>query len=263
MIPGYRLVDLSLQLAEDLPCSWPGSVPYQHKVFNWFADRADPLGPLVSHGPFHTRWLMLAEHTGTHFDAPTHWVPPPDSGLPGAGPAGATSTDRVPLEQLTGAAVVVDVTGSLGAAEPGHSPQIGVEAIERFEAAHGRLEAGEIVLLRTDWDRHYVPGAGGRRYIVDAVRGREPAWPAPTAEAVSLLVERGTRCLGVDTPSVGAAEDGYPAHFAGLSQGLVYVEGLARLSELPVRGGVFVFLPVSVRGGSGAPGRAICLVPEE
>jgi kynurenine formamidase len=260
MIPGYRMVDLSLPLAEDLPCSWPGHVPYQHKGFNAFADYADPVGSDVRHGSFQTRWLMLAEHTGTHFDAPTHCVPPPDSGLPGAGPAGATSTDRVPLEQLTGAAVVIDVGENAASAEPGHSPQIGVDAIVAFEAEHGRIEPGEVVLLRTGWDRHYARGSEGGRYITDCVSGREPAWPAPTADAVSALVDRGTRCVGIDTPSVGAAEDGYPAHVAGLSHGLVYVEGLARLSELPPRGAIFVFLPLSIHGGTGAPGRAICLV---
>lgn len=262
MIPGYRLVDLSLQLAEDPPCSWPGHVPYRHTLHNWFEVHDDGPVPIASAGPFHTRWLMLAEHTGTHFDAPTHWVPPPGSGLPGAGPAGATATDAVPLEQLTGPAVVVDVTASLEEAEPGISPPIVLAALESFEAEHGAIEAGDVVLLRADWDRHYVPRPTGRRYVTDCVTGRAPGWPAPTAEAVALLVERGVRCLGVDTPSVGATEDGYPAHFAGLSHGVVYVEGLARLAQLPVRGAIFVFLPVAVRGGSGAPGRAICLVAE-
>jgi kynurenine formamidase len=250
MIPGYRLVDLSLPLAEDLPCSWPGNIPYQHKVFDWYA------------AGFHTRWLMFAEHTGTHFDAPSHWVPPPDSGLPGAGPAGAISTDGVPLEQLIGPAVVIDVTDSLLEAQPGRSPAVGVEAFEAFEAQHGRIEPGDVVILRTDWDLRYVSGDGGRRYVSDCVAGREPGWPAPTAEAVSLLVDRGIRCLATDTPSVGAVEDGYPAHIAGLAHGLVYVEGLTRLAELPVRGGIFVFLPLPVRGGTGAPGRAICLLEE-
>jgi kynurenine formamidase len=263
VIPGYRVVDLSLLLAEDLPASWPGAVPYQHKVYNWFVDTAGPTGPLVSHGRFHTRWLMFAEHTGTHFDAPTHWVPPPDSGLEGAGPAGAISTERVPLDQLTGRAVVIDVRESLRPAEPGHSPMVGAEVFEAFEAEHGRIEAGEVVLMRTDWDRRYVPGREGRRYIVECVTGREPGWPAPTAEAVSLLAARGVKCLGVDTPSVGAVHDGYSPHVAGLAHGLVYVEGLARLSELPVRGATFVFLPISIRGGSGAPGRAIALIDED
>ena len=89
-----------------------------------------------------------------------------------------------------------------------------------------------------------------------SVAGRESGWPAPTAEAVSLLVQRGVRCLGTDTPSVGAVEDGYPAHVAGLAHGLIYVEGLCRLEQLPVRGAEFLFLPISLRGGTGAPGRA-------
>ena len=252
MIAGQRLVDLSLELAEDLPCSWPGSVPYRHPLLNWFDD-----------GPFHARSLELAEHTGTHFDAPTHWVPPPDSGLADAGPAGAVSTERVPLEHLTGPAVVVDVTGSVGPAGPGHSPPIGADALEAFETAHGPIEAGEVVLLRTDWDRRFVAGSEGRHYVADPLAGLEPAWPSPTPEALSLLVERGVRCVGVDTPSVGAAEDARPAHLAGLAHGLVYVEGLARLAELPVRGATFLFLPLPIRGGSGAPGRAVCLIREE
>jgi isatin hydrolase len=260
VIPGYRIVDLSLPLAENLPCSWPGSVPYQHTVYDWFESRDGELGPLVSKGPFHTRWLMLAEHTGTHFDAPTHWVAPEGSGLPGAGPAGAISVDRVPLEQLSGPAVVVDVTETVDRAEPGRSPRIGVEVLERFEAEHGRFEHDEVVLLRTDWDRRYVELPAGRAYVVDCVGGRTPAWPAPTASAVELLLERGVRCLGVDTPSVGAADDGYEAHYAGLSQGMVYVEGLARLAELPVRGTIFAFFPLLLRGGSGAPGRAVAFV---
>jgi kynurenine formamidase len=250
MIPGYRVVDLSLPLAEDLPCSWPGNIPYQHKAFTYYS------------AGFHTRWLMFAEHTGTHFDAPSHWVPPPDSGLPGAGPAGAISTDGVPLEQLIGPAVVIDLTQSLPAAEPGHSPAIDVGALEAFEAEHGRIEPGEVVILRTDWDRRYVSGDEGRHYISECVAGREPGWPAPTAAAVTLLVERGIRCLATDTPSVGAVEEGYSAHVAGLAHGLVYVEGLTGLAELPVRGGIFVFLPIPVRDGTGAPGRAVCLLPD-
>jgi kynurenine formamidase len=245
VIAGRRLVDLSLELAEDLPCSWPGSVPYRHLLVDWFDD-----------GPFHTRSLELAEHTGTHFDAPTHWVPPPESGFADAGPAGAVSTDRVPLEHLTGPAVVVDVTGCVGVADPGHSPPIGAGALEAFESVHGRIEAGEVVLLRTGWDLRYVAGSEGRHCVADPLAGLEPAWPSPTPEAVSLLVERGVCCLGVDTPSVGAAEDGRPAHLAGLANGLVYVEGLARLVELPVRGATF-FVPAAAhprRVGGAGPG---------
>jgi kynurenine formamidase len=262
MIPGHRVVDLSLELAESLPCSWPGGVPYRHTIFEWFADDADATPPLVSNGPFHTRWLMLGEHTGTHFDAPTHWVAPPDSGLPGAGPAGAIASERVPLEQLSGPAAVVDVSAIVGGAASGCSPRVEAAALEAFEAEHGPLRPGEVVLLRTGWDRRYLAGAAGARYAADCVARREPAWPAPAAGAIDLLLARRVRCLGVDTPSVGAADDPAAAHLAGLPHGLVYVEGLTRLDELPVRGAIFAFLPLPLRGGSGAPGRAIALVPE-
>jgi kynurenine formamidase len=261
MLPGYRLVDLSLPLAESLPCSWPGYVPYRHTLFEWFEERETDAVAIASNGRYHTRWLMFAEHTGTHFDAPTHWIPPPGSGLPGAGPAGATSTHDVPLEQLMGPAAVVDLSRMSAVGEPGVSPRIDVGALESFERDHGAFAAGEVVLLRTDWDSRYVRGPGGSRYVNESVAGREPGWPAPTPEAVELLLDRGVRCLGVDTPSVGAVDDGRPAHVAGLAHGMVYVEGLTRLSELPVRGALFAFLPLPVEKGSGAPGRAVALLP--
>jgi kynurenine formamidase len=262
MIPGRRIVDLSLPPGEDLPCSWPGAMPYRHTVYDWFEARDGEHGPLTSHGAYHTRWLSLAEHTGMPFAAPTHWVPPPDSALPGAGPAGAVSTERVPLDQLIGPVAVVDVTRAVGRADAGVSPRIEVGALEAFEAEHGRLEPGEIVLLRTDWDSRYVRGGDGAAYVADCVAGLVPGWPAPAPEAIALLVERGIRCLGVDTPSVGAAEDARPAHLAGLANGIVYVEGLAHLSELPARSAIFAFLPLAINGGSGAPGRAIGLLEE-
>jgi kynurenine formamidase len=256
----FRPVDLSLPLGEELPCNWPGNMPFQHKVFDWFAPATDLGGPVRSRGVFHTRWFMAAEHTGTHADAPTHWVPPPGSGLPDAGPAGEISVDRVPLGQLIGPAVVVDVRTAAPAGEPGLSPRIGPDVLEAFEARHGPIAAGEIVLLRTGWDERYVEGAAGSRYMADPLAGREPGWPAPTPEAISLLRSRGVRCLGVDTPSVGAVDDEYSGHIAGLAHGMVYVEGLARLGELPVRGATFLFLPLPLRRGSGAPGRAVALL---
>jgi kynurenine formamidase len=263
MFPGHHVIDLSLPLGEDLPCSWPNNIPYQHKLFNWFTNGSDSSGPLLSRGPFQTRWLMLAEHTGTHFDAPTHWIPPPDSGLPNAGPAGAITSERVPLEQLIGPAVVVDMTQcDTSNAAAGESPSIDASDIEAFETQHGSIVPGEIVLLRTDWDRHYVAGAEGNRYVSDCVTGRATAWPAPTAAAIELLVDRGVRCIGTDTPSVGAAHDGFSAHVAGLAHGLTYVEGLGGLSKLPVRGSIFMFLPLNLRGGTGAPGRAIALLAD-
>jgi isatin hydrolase len=255
MSGGRVVVDLSVTVAEDLPCHWVGHQPFTHTTWNWFGDR----------GPYATRWMTIDEHTGTHFDAPLHFVPPPGSGLPGAGPAGEISVDRVALDTLMGEAAVVDVTalsgdGSTGAA--GVSPLIEPAAVTAWEERHGRLRAGEVVLFRTGWDRRYRRGSAGDGYLRDVLAGRAPGWPAPSVPVVELLLERGIRCAGIDAPSIGPAHDPVPVHVTGLRQGLVFVECLTALDRLPARGTWFCFLPVKVEGGTGAPGRAIGLVPD-
>jgi kynurenine formamidase len=234
-------------------------MPFQHKLFNWFEERPDQLTPVHAlHGPYHTRWLLMDEHTGTHFDAPSHSLPPlPDSPRP-------ADTDGVSLGVLLGPAAVVDVSDLSGIGPPGSSFRFGIERIEEFERLHGALRPDDIVLLRTDWDARYKPGAAGADYVQRCAIDRStPAWAAPTPELFAGLAERGTRCVGIDAPSIAPPDDPGPVHRAGLERGVVYVEGLARLRLLPPRGSTFVFLPLALRGGSGAPGRAISLLPEE
>lgn len=262
---GHTVVDLSVTVAEDLPCFWEGHQPFQHKTWNWFADRTDPAAPVHNRGgPYATRWMAIDEHTGTHVDAPLHFVPPPDSGLPGAGPAGDISVDKVALDSLMGAAAVVDVARP-GAADPagegGVSPLAGPEAITAWEARHGRLRPGDVVLFRTGWDRRYLRGTDGDGYLRDVLARRSPGWPAPSVPALELLLERGVRCAGIDAPSIGPAHDPVPVHVRGLRAGMLFVECLTALDRLPPRGAWFCFLPLKVAGGTGAPGRAVALLP--
>ena len=259
-----ELIDLTLVLAEDLPCWWPAHMPYQQKTFNYFADRPQDPQPLhAGAGPYQTRWLLIDEHTGTHFDAPTHFIPPPGSGLPEAGPAGELSAERVPLGQLMGPAAVIDAPADRHSADPGASPSIEPELIVSWETELGELRRGEIVLFRTGWDRRYRRSPAGREYVEDVLIDRSaPGWPAPTVAAMRLLLERGVRCVGTDAPTMGAAHNGVPVHVTGLSAGAVFVEGLANLAALPPRGAWFCFAPLKLEGGTGAPGRAFALVPK-
>lgn len=260
-----RLVDLTLLLAEELPCYWSTHMPYQHKTFNYFADRPDDAAPLLSRtGPYQTRWMLVDEHTGTHVDAPAHFVPLLDSGLPHAGEAGAITVDRVPLEQLTGPAAVIDVPDDLPGAAPGVSPAIGPELLDEHERTFGPVEPGTVVLFRTRWDRRYQPGEAGNGYCFDAiVTGTGPGWPAPEVPIMTQLLERGVRCVGTDAPSMGSVHDGAPVHVAGLSAGAVFVEALRGLDQLPPRGAHFLFAPLNVARGTGAPGRAMAWIPTE
>jgi isatin hydrolase len=262
--PGYEVVDLSLLIAEDLPCYWATHLPFQHKTWNWYRDEPRPAGNVYSRsGPYATRWMAIDEHTATHVDAPSHFIPPPDSGLPHAGAAGATSVEQVPLTQLMGPAAVVDAGALVGTIEEGGiSPVIEPELITDWEAANGPIRPGDIVLFRTGWDARYQRGAAGAEYVHDVVvTGRQPGWPAPDVPAMEVLLERGVRCVGIDTPTMGPAQGGQAVHVCALGEGAVFIECLTGLHRLPARGAWFCFLPIKVEGGTGAPGRAVAWVP--
>ncbi|WP_432974322.1 cyclase family protein [Dactylosporangium sp. CA-233914] len=255
-----EIVDLSLELAQDLPCVWPGHMPFTHQIGNWFEHRPDADPPLSGRlGSYQTRWMTIDEHTGTHLDAPTHGVAPPDSGLPSAGVHGDVSVREVPLDQVRGEAVVVDATGMGGSADA-PAPVVSAELLTAFERAHGRFGPKTVPLMRTGWDVHYRADDAGRRYVRDPLAGAAPGWPALTEAAMQLLVERGVRCVGTDAPSIGTAGNGGPVHDIGFAHGLVFVEGLANLAALPVRGSYFMAMPLKLRGGTGSPVRAIAVV---
>jgi isatin hydrolase len=262
-LAGARVVDLSLTLSERLPGTWPGHMTFAHHNWNWFAEVEGPTGKTRSKDPYQTNFVVIDEHCGTHFDAPTHFVPPPASGLDLAGPLGDQTGDKVPIEDLMGPAVVVDVRFLSGEGEPGVSPFITADHVRGWEEEHGSLRAGEVVLFSTGWDRYYVEGEEGERYMHDSlVTGKAPGWPAPAPETAIYLHERGVKTIGIDAPSVGSAHDGVPVHQEGLSRGMRYVEILTNLGELPVRGAYFIFMPVKIAGSSGGPGRAVALLPE-
>lgn len=245
------IIDLSVLLSREMPCTWPGHVPYAHQNWNWYTG---------ARGPYSTHFIMIDEHCGTHMDAPTHFIPPPDSGLPWSGPLGAKSTEHVELDRLTGPAVVVDVRHLSGAGKPGQSPFIEPADLLAHENSHGGFRPGDVVLLRTGWDRYYAAGADGRRFADEPlVTKAAPGWPAPSVDAMLLLHERGVRLVGIDSPSMGAAHDGVPVHLEGLSRGMLYVEMLTNLGAVPSSGGTFLFLPLRIEGGTGGPGRAIVM----
>jgi kynurenine formamidase len=236
-------------------------MPFTVKVWNYFTALRERQGEVRSTGPYQTRFWIIDEHCGTHFDAPTHFIPPPDSGLPWAGEKGLQTGEQVPLQELAGPAAAIDLRALKDQGKPGESPWIRVEHLQRWEDQHGPVQPGEVVLFLTGWDQYYLQGPAGDSYCLKPLmRQQGPGWPAPDADAVSYLYERGVRCLGIDTPSMGAVHDGAPVHYEGLSRGMRYVEMLTGLERLPARGAYFIFLPVKVAGSTGGPGRAIALV---
>lgn len=263
MLGNVEIVDLTVPLAEGLPGNWPTHMPFQRKVYNWYAPQDHPQQPFHGfRGPYYTAFLMLDEHCGTHIDSPAHFIPPPDSGLPHASEWGLVTLDKVPLTRMMGPARVVDATDLKTSGPDGKSPQIMPAHVLAHEEKHGKLEPGDIVLFRSDWDDFYVPMPDGGAYAADPfLSGKGQGWPAPGIPCLELLLERGVTTLGLDGVSVGGVDDPAPAHHFGLGKGMLYIELLANLKSIPERGAYFIYLPLNIRGGSAGPGRAVALVP--
>ncbi len=249
-----ELIDLSVVVSNNHPCYWPTIMGYHasdwHRHDGW-------------RGNYFTRYLIIEEHVGTHFDAPAHFIPAPETGLPHAGEPGRITVEKADLNQLVGPCVVVDCRPLRGQAEPGMSPIITTEYLQAWEQAHRPFRPDEIVLLHTGWTTDfYKPFPEGQAFGYDVVVAKKaPGWPAPDGAAMTYLADRGIRCVGVDTGSMGSLQFDEDAHWAGLGRGMLFVERLVNLDLLPLEGAFFVFLPIKIEGGSGAPGRAIAFVP--
>ena len=262
-----RIVDLTVLLSETLPAHWGANPPLQRWTNNWFEPIRNSYGTISSpsEGPYYSQRYVFDEHTGTQTDFPAHFIPPADSGLPFAGPMGSLTGDKYPLSRMMGPAAVIDVTAIRDDAEPGKSARITVDMIKAFEAEHGEIQAGDVVLFHSGYsDAYYKPLPEGLRMTFEPVVAKtKPGWPAPEPEAVTYLQSRGVWHLGTDGPSMGYAEAGQPTHVAGLEHGMSWEEMLINLGDLPPRGAYYLALPLKVADQSGSTTRAIAFVPTD
>ncbi len=250
--PPEPIHDLSLLVSPELPCVWPLGM-MQHIVT-----------PRVTFGPgaYHRDTIILDEHTGTQWDAPAHFVPPPDSGLPGAGPMGLITGEKVPAWQFVGEACVIDVTAHRDEAGFGSSFLIRPEHVQAWEKQHRPLGEGDVVLFRSDYtDTYYLPvSRGGARFVVSPLMKRAPGWPAPAPETMKYLGERGVMAAGLDSPSMGPLPDlAVATHQAGGVFGMIWIECGANFKSLPSTGAFYALLPAKHAGGSGGEARVLAI----
>jgi kynurenine formamidase len=194
--------------------------------------------------------FFTSEHGGTHIDAPVHFA------------QGRQTVDEIPLEKLVGLAIVVDVTA---AATADADYQITVQDFERWEQQHGQIPADTLVLLRTGYARHWPDAA---RYLGTAERGEAAVaqlrFPGLHPDAARWLVTNRTiSAIGIDTASIDYGQStAYESHRVLYERNIPAFENLASLDRLPPTGATVVALPMKITGGSGAPLRAIALLPE-
>jgi kynurenine formamidase len=243
------VADLSLTVAPDLPCVWPvGMTPLA-------------IVPTATFGRTgrHRDMLVIDEHTGTQWDAPAHFVPPPDSGLDGAGPMGVVTGEKVPAWQFCGEACVIDLTKHRDEAAPGESFLIGPEHVREWELAHRPIGPGDVVCFRTGYtDAYYKPFPAGERFVSEALRKQAPGWAAPRPETMTYLADRGVKTLAVDGASMGPLPNlAVATHRAGSNRGMVWVECATNLGSLPTTGAFVALLPAKHAGGSGGECRML------
>ena len=250
-VPAASVRDLSLLVTRDRPCVWPLSMtPFAVVPTTTFGRSGR-----------HRDMLIIDEHTGTQWDAPAHFVPPPDSGLPGAGPTGLMTNEKVPAWQFCGEACVIDVTARRDQEEPGSSFLIGPDVVRAWEKKNRPVGPGDVVLFRSDYsDTYYKPFPAGDRFVATALRKVTPGWPAPRPETMEYLAERGVKTLGLDGASMGPLPTLAAAtHQAGGKRGMIWVECATNLGSLPVTGSFFVILGAKHSGGSGGECRCVAI----
>jgi kynurenine formamidase len=223
MTVNLRVIDLTRPL-DETSSLWPGTPPMV----------VESTETIEGDGSF-SRRVTLDEHSGTHFDAPSHFL------------EGAAHVADVPASQLVRPLHVVDFTGQ---SKDDPDAELTVSDLGEHEAAHGPIEAGSVVFLRTDWP---------------ALSGIEPLrFPGFGVEVATLLAERGVVGLGTDTLGIDpgfAAE--FPVHRdVTLPRGIWHVENLTNLGAVPPSGAWAVVGVPRIAGASGFPARVMAIVPE-
>ncbi|WP_176038558.1 cyclase family protein [Brucella tritici] len=202
------------------------------------------------HGPaWAWNWLELGEHTGTHFDAPVHWITGRDY-------ADGT-TDRISARNFVAPANVIDRSRE-AAADPDYL--LTVESIKEWEAEHGAIEAGSWVLLRTDW---YKRNGSTETFLNADENG--PHSPGPSAEAIEYLLSKGiigwgSETVGTDAGAAGGMNPPFPAHNLVHKANRYGLASLCHLDRLPPKGAILIAAPLKLVNGTGSPVRALALV---
>lgn len=203
-------------------------------------------------GPFFAwNWLKLGEHSGTHFDAPHHWITGKDYA--------DGYTDTLDVQRLVAPVNVIDC--SKESAENADF-LLTSDLIKAWEAEHGEIGKGEWVVMRTDWDKR----ASDEALFLNA-DAEGPHSPGPTPDAVEYLLSKGivgwgSQCIGTDAGQAGLMDPPYPAHNLLHRDNCFGLASLANLDKLPAKGAILIAAPLKITRGTGSPIRALALVPK-
>jgi kynurenine formamidase len=206
--------------------------------------RYDEAGP-----SWYWNTLNLGEHTGTHFDAPVHWITGKD--LPD------NTCDTIPAQRFIGPACVIDVTAESAA---DNDFLLRPEHITAWEERHGRIPAGAWVLLRTGWSIR----RGEAFFNADAEGPHTPGFHKSASELLARerdILGVGVETVGTDAGQAGRFDPPFPNHATMHGAGKFGLASLCNLDKLPATGAILIAAPLKIVDGSGSPVRVLAIAP--
>ena len=241
-----RVIDLTQPLGPATPViGLPPMFASSPGVTIEVISRYDEKGPA-----WYWNTLHLGEHTGTHFDAPVHWITGRD--LPD------NACDSIPARRFVGPACVIDVT-----ADADRNPDflLTVDGLEQWETAHGRVPRGAWVLLRTGWSRR----TDAASFLNAGADGpHSPGFDAETSRVLAHdrdILGVGVETIGTDAGQAGRFDPPFPNHTIMHGAGKFGLASLCNLDQLPPTGAVVIAAPLKIVNGSGSPLRVIAIAP--
>jgi kynurenine formamidase len=240
-----RIVDLTQPLGPEtpvigLPPMFGSSPGVTMEVISCF----DEKGPA-----WYWNVIRMGEHTGTHFDAPIHWITGKD--------LDANACDTISPQRFVGPACVIDVTADVKKSDdfllmPDH--------VIAWEQEHGRIPPGAWVLLRTGWSNRQDPAAF---LNVKADGPHSPGFHQSTSELLAKdrdVVGVGVETVGTDAGQAGTFTPPFPNHTIMHGAGKFGLASLRNLDQLPATGAIVIAAPLKIVDGSGSPLRVLALV---
>ena len=254
------LAALALSLAPSAAAQLPKgrvvdmSYPFDATTVYWpteagFALESEHAGMTEKGYYYASNKFCAPEHGGTHIDAPLHFA------------EGHNSVDAIPLDQLMGEAIVVDVSAKCAA---DRDYQVTEADFAAWEKRHGRIPKGAIVFLRTGFGKYWPDRV---KYMGTDERGPDAVaklhFPGLHPDGAKWLVaNRSIKAIGLDTPSIDYGQSTlFGSHVALYTHDVPAFENVANLDQLPEKGATVVALPMKIKGGSGGPLRIIAFVP--
>jgi kynurenine formamidase len=241
-----KVVDLTQPLGPDTPViGLPPQFGASPGVTMNTISKFDDKGP-----GWYWNTISMGEHTGTHFDAPVHWITGKD--LPD------NRCDTIPAKRFVGPACVIDVSGDVAKNE---DFLLKPEHVEAWEKQHGRIPAGAWVLLRTDWSKRSDP----KKFLnVGSDGPHSPGFDKTTSQLLAKdrdILGVGVETVGTDAGQAGGFDPPFPNHTTMHGAGKFGLASLTNLDQLPPTGAVVIAAPLRIVNGSGSPLRVLALTP--